>query len=281
MPEGTGLAYFQEKLPERFYDVGIAEQHAITFGAGLALEGFRPVIAIYSTFMQRGFDQIIHDVCLQNLPVTFAMDRGGLVGEDGPTHHGVFDLSFMRALPNMTVMVPKDENEFRRMLKLAVYHEGPVALRYPRGQGAGVPLDNEIQPLEIGRAEILRSGKDLLILAIGSMVLPSVEAAEILAQEGIEASVMNARFVKPLDEKMIIAQARESGRVLCVEENTILGGLGSAVSEILTEVGLPNLRLKRLGIPDVFVEHGTQAELRADLGLDPEGIAQAARKLLS
>ncbi|MBW2621685.1 MAG: 1-deoxy-D-xylulose-5-phosphate synthase [Deltaproteobacteria bacterium] len=281
MPEGTGLAYFQEKLPERFYDVGIAEQHAITFGAGLALEGFRPVIAIYSTFMQRGFDQIIHDVCLQNLPVTFAMDRGGLVGEDGPTHHGIFDLSFMRALPNMTVMVPKDENEFRRMLKTAVYHEGPVALRYPRGQGAGVPLDKEIRPLEIARAEILRSGKDLLILAIGSMVLPSVEAAEILVREGIEATVMNARFVKPLDEEMIIARAGESGKVLCVEENTILGGLGSAVSEILTEVGLPDLRLKRLGIPDVFVEHGTQTELRAGLGLNPEGIARAARKLLS
>lgn len=280
MPEGTGLAYFKEKLPERFYDVGIAEQHAVTFAAGLSLEGFRPVIAIYSTFMQRGFDQIVHDVCLQNLPVTFAMDRGGLVGEDGPTHHGIFDLSFMRALPNMTIMAPKDENEFRRMLKSAVYHDGPVSLRYPRGRGTGVLLDQEIKPLEFGRAETLRSGGDLLIVAVGAMVLPALEAAEILACEGIEAAVINARFVKPLDEEMIITEAKVSGKVLCVEENTILGGLGSAVSEILTEIGLPNLRIKRLGIPDVFVEHGTQAELRADLGLDPAGMVKAARKLL-
>lgn len=280
MPEGTGLAYFKEKLPERFYDVGIAEQHAVTFAAGLSLEGFRPVIAIYSTFMQRGFDQIVHDVCLQNLPVTFAMDRGGLVGEDGPTHHGIFDLSFMRALPNMTIMAPKDENEFRRMLKSAVYHDGPVSLRYPRGRGTGVLLDQEIKPLEFGRAETLRSGGDLLIVAVGAMVLPALEAAEILACEGIEAAVINARFVKPLDEEMIITEAKASGKVLCVEENTILGGLGSAVSEILTEIGLPNLRIKRLGIPDVFVEHGTQAELRADLGLDPAGMVKAARKLL-
>ena len=280
MPEGTGLAYFKEKLPERFYDVGIAEQHAITFAAGLSLEGFRPVIAIYSTFMQRGFDQIVQDVCLQNLPVTFAMDRGGLVGEDGPTHHGIFDLSFMRVLPNMTIMVPKDVNEFRRMLKAAVYHDGPVSLRYPRGRGTGALLDQEIKPLEFGRAETLRSGGDLLILAIGAMVVPALEAAEILACEGIEAAVINARFVKPLDEEMIITEARASGKVLCVEENTILGGLGSAVSEILTEIGLPDLRIKRLGIPDIFVEHGTQAELRADLGLDPAGIVKAARKLL-
>jgi len=281
MPEGTGLSLFRERFPKRFFDVGIAEQHAVTFAAGLAVEGFRPVIAIYSTFIQRAFDQILHDVCLQNLPVVFALDRGGLVGEDGPTHHGLYDLSFFRSMPYMTLMAPKDERELMAMLALAVNHPGPITLRYPRGQGLGVPLDGEIEPVVHGRAEILKEGRDLLILAVGVMVRPSVEAAEALSKEGVQAAVVNARFIKPLDADRIKTLARlAGGRVLCVEENTILGGFGSAAAELLTEAGLPELRLKRLGIPDVLVEHGTQTELRAGLGLDADGIRRAALTLL-
>jgi 1-deoxy-D-xylulose-5-phosphate synthase len=281
MPEGTGLSLFRERFPKRFFDVGIAEQHAVTFAAGLAVEGFRPVIAIYSTFIQRAYDQILHDVCLQNLPVVFALDRGGLVGEDGSTHHGLFDLSFLRSMPHMGLMAPRDERELAAMLALAVNHPGPIALRYPRGQGAGVPLDAEIEPLVYGRAEILREGRDLLILAVGAVVRPALEAAEALALEGIEAAVVNARFVKPLDADRIGALARISGgRVLSVEENTVLGGFGSAVAELLAEAGIPGLCLKRLGIPDVPVEHGTQAELRQDLGLDVAGIRRSALALL-
>jgi len=281
MPEGTGLSLFRERFPKRFFDVGIAEQHAVTFAAGLAVEGFRPVIAIYSTFIQRAYDQILHDVCLQNLPVVFALDRGGLVGEDGSTHHGLFDLSFLRSMPYMGLMVPRDERELAAMLALAVNHPGPIALRYPRGQGSGVPLDWEIEPVVYGRAEILREGRDLLILAVGAMVQPSLEAAEAMGREGIEAAVVNARFVKPLDADRIGTLARVcGGRVLCVEENSVLGGFGSAAAELLAEAGLPGLCLKRLGIPDAPVEHGTQAELRQDLGLDGAGIRRAALALL-
>ncbi|MDY6851793.1 MAG: 1-deoxy-D-xylulose-5-phosphate synthase [Thermodesulfobacteriota bacterium] len=280
MPEGTGLKAFCEKHPDRFFDVGIAEQHGVTFAAGLAVEGFRPVVAVYSTFIQRAFDQIVHDVCLQNLPVLFALDRGGLVGEDGPTHHGMFDLSFLRALPNMTLMAPKDENEFRRMLALGLENNGPIAVRYPRGRAVGVPLDKEVKPVTWGRGEELKAGDDVLILAVGSCVYPALAAAEALSAEGVKAGMVNARFIKPLDEELILDRAGRAGAVLCVEENNILGGFGSAVSELLAGKGRNRARVKRLGIPDIYVEHGTQAELRADLGLDPEGIAQAVRDLL-
>ena len=204
MPEGTGLKRFGDRYPDRFFDVGIAEQHAVTFAAGLAVEGFRPVVAIYSTFIQRAFDQMYHDVCLQNLPVFLCLDRGGLVGEDGPTHHGMIDLSFLRTLPNMTVMAPKDENELRRMLALGLTHNGPIAVRYPRGRGVGVPLDRVVTPVPLGKGESLRDGRDVLIVAVGNMVHPSLKAAESLAAEGIGAAVVNARFVKPLDEELIL-----------------------------------------------------------------------------
>ncbi|MBF0527379.1 MAG: 1-deoxy-D-xylulose-5-phosphate synthase, partial [Deltaproteobacteria bacterium] len=221
MPEGTGLQGFRKNFKDRFMDVGIAEQHAVTFAAGLAAEGFKPVVAVYSTFMQRAYDQVIHDVCLQNLPVVFAMDRAGIVGEDGPTHHGVFDLSFMRAVPRMVVMAPKDENELRHMLKTAVEHPGPISLRYPRGAGVGVPLTDELQVLPIGRAEKLTDGNDLLILAIGAMVQEAMDAATLLQQEGISATVINARFVNPLDEEMILPLADKIKNVITVEENVL------------------------------------------------------------
>jgi 1-deoxy-D-xylulose-5-phosphate synthase len=280
MPEGTGLVQFAEAYPERFFDVGIAEQHALTFAAGLAVEGFRPVAAIYSTFAQRAYDQLSHDICLQNLPVTLAMDRGGLVGDDGPTHHGVFDFSFTRHLPGMTVMAPKDENELRRMLKTAICCGVPVSLRYPRGAGIGVPLDKDIALLPFGIGERLSAGRDVAIIAIGATVYPALAAAALLEKEGIMATVVNARFVKPLDRELILAAAGECGVVLTVEENALMGGFGSAVLEIFADERLTGLRIKRLGIPDRFIEHGTQAELRRMLGLDADGIAAAARVLL-
>jgi 1-deoxy-D-xylulose-5-phosphate synthase len=281
MPDGTGLTPFAKAFPDRFFDVGIAEQHALTFSAGLAAEGFRPVAALYSTFAQRAYDQIFHDICLQKLPVTLALDRGGLVGDDGPTHHGVFDLSFLRHLPEMTVMAPKDENELQHMLKTAVYSGTPVALRYPRGAGYGVPMDCDPAPLEIGRGEILTEGDDLAVIAIGATVYPALEACRILATEGIRATVINARFVKPLDRELILKAASTTGALLTVEENALAGGFGSAILELLASAGMTGIRMKRVGIPDRFIEHGSQAQLRADLGLDAAGIAASARKLLA
>ncbi len=281
MPEGTGLLPFAKAFPERFFDVGIAEQHALTFAAGLAVEGFRPVAAIYSTFAQRAYDQLFHDICLQNLPVTLAMDRGGLVGDDGPTHHGVFDFSFTRHLPGMTIMAPKDENELRRMLKSAICSGVPVSLRYPRGAGVGVPLDKDITALPLGIGERLSSGRDLAIIAIGATVYPALEAAALLENDGIMATVVNARFVKPLDRELILSVARECGVLLTVEENALMGGFGSAVLELLAAEPITGLRVKRLGVPDRFIEHGTQTELRRILGLDADGIAAAARTLLA
>ncbi|CAH2030656.1 1-deoxy-D-xylulose-5-phosphate synthase [Trichlorobacter ammonificans] len=275
MPDGTGLNYFAEALPERFFDVGIAEQHALCFAAGLAADGHKPVAAIYSSFVQRGYDQVFHDICLQNLPVVIAMDRGGLVGDDGPTHHGVFDLSYLRHLPGLTFMAPKDENELRHMLKTALELRSPVAIRYPRGAGYGVPLDRHLTALPPGKGELLREGADLAIIAIGSTVVPALEAAESLAKTGITAAVVNARFIKPLDEELILRMATATGAVLTVEENALQGGFGSAVLELLQDKGL-TVRVKRLGIPDCFVEHGSQAQLRRDLGIDAEGIAAAA-----
>jgi len=281
MPLGTGLAEFSKRFPERFYDIGIAEQHGVTFAAGLALEGMRPVAAIYSTFLQRAYDQIIHDVCLQRIPVVFAMDRGGIVGEDGPTHHGLFDLSFLRHIPHMVLMAPKDENELRRMLLTSIqYKDGPIAFRYPRGKGYGVPLGAGIEPLEIGRGEILCEGSDALILAIGSTVYPSLKAAEILEGEGIGVTVVNSRFVVPLDGELINSLVRGHKVLITVEENVVAGGFGSAVLEFLYEEGCSPPKVRCLGIPALFVEHGPQDVLREKYCLDPEGIAQEVRMLL-
>ncbi|MFZ0928688.1 MAG: 1-deoxy-D-xylulose-5-phosphate synthase [Syntrophobacteraceae bacterium] len=280
MIEGTGLDCFAQTFPDRFFDVGIAEQHAVTFAAGLATEGFKPVVAIYSTFLQRAYDQILHDVCLQHLPVVFSMDRAGLVGEDGPTHHGLFDLSYLRSMPNMVVMAPKDENELQHMLKTAVDHDGPAAVRYPRGNVIGVKLDDELMALEIGKGELLRPGKDLAIVAIGSTVQSAIEAAERLASEGIEAAVINARFVKPLDRELIMTWAEKTGRVITVEEGTLQGGFGSAVLEMFEEESFFPKALKRLGVSDCFVPHGSQTILRNLCGIDTDAIESAAHKLL-
>lgn len=279
MPEGTGLNRFAELFPDRFMDVGIAEQHAVTFAAGLATEGFKPVVAIYSTFLQRAFDQIIHDVCLPHLPVIFCIDRGGLVGEDGQTHHGQFDITYLRSLPNMTVMAPKDENELRHMLFTALTLAGPAAIRYPRGPGAGVTLDSEYRVLPLGESELLREGKDLTLIALGSMVLPSLYAAAELEKEGFSATVVNCRFVKPLD-RQLAEYSRKTGKVLVVEENILQGGLGSAVLECFNDLGLNGVKVRRLGLPDRFVEHGPVELLRGKIGLDKAGILKAAKTLL-
>ncbi len=280
MPEGTGLNRFSEMFPDRFVDVGIAEQHAVTFAAGLATEGFKPVVAIYSTFLQRAFDQIIHDVCLSNLPVIFCIDRGGLVGEDGQTHHGQFDITYLRSLPNMTVMAPKNENELRHMIFTALNHTGPVAIRYPRGRGLGVPLDPDYKIIPIGESELLKEGKDLTLIALGSMVSPCLEAAAEMEKEGLSATVVNCRFVKPLD-KRLADYSRKTGKVLVVEENIQQGGLGSAVLELFSDMGIREVTVKRLGLPDSFVEHGPVEVLREKLGLDKAGIMKAAKSLLT
>jgi 1-deoxy-D-xylulose-5-phosphate synthase len=281
MPEGTGLVPFSEAFPDRFFDVGIAEQHGVTFAAGMATEGFRPVVAIYSTFLQRAFDQIIHDVCIENLPVVFALDRGGIVGEDGPTHHGLFDISFLRTIPNLVVMAPKDENELRRMLATAVAHDGPIALRYPRGRGVGVDLDVSPEVIPIGRGEVLHQGEDLLILAVGSTVNEALCAAALLSQNhGIQATVVNARFVKPLDRELIIPLARDIRRIITVEENTVQGGFGSAVLEMLYDNGVNRIDVKRMGVDDRFIEHGPQHVLRSKYRLDAMAIINAACSLV-
>ncbi|HFB83783.1 MAG TPA: 1-deoxy-D-xylulose-5-phosphate synthase, partial [Thermodesulfatator sp.] len=266
MPTGTGLKDFARRFPERFFDVGICEQHAVTFAAGLAIEGLIPVCAIYSTFLQRSFDQIIHDVCLTKQHVIFALDRGGIVGEDGPTHQGQFDLSYLRLIPNMVVMAPKDENELQHMLYTAMVYRGPIALRYPRGSGVGVSLDWELKAIPIGRAEVLREGQDILVLAIGATVWPALKAAEELSSQGVSVTVVNARFAKPLDEELILDLAQGHDRLMTIEENSLIGGFGSAVAELLADRRL-SVPLMRLGIPDVFVEHGSPAILRDKLGL--------------
>ncbi len=273
MPTGTGLKAFGERFPDRFFDVGIAEQHAVTFAAGLAIGGMIPVCAIYSTFLQRAYDQIIHDVALMDLHVVFAIDRGGIVGEDGPTHQGQFDLSYLRIIPNMVVMAPKDENELQHMLYTAVRHQGPVAVRYPRGAGVGVSLDWELKELPIGQGELLREGTDVLFLAIGNMVYPALKAAHLLEKEGLSAAVVNARFVKPLDRELILNLARRIKKVVTVEENVLQGGFGAAVLELLAQEGL-NIPVKMIGLPDKFIEHGAPDLLREKYGLTPEKIAQ-------
>jgi len=279
MPEGTGLSAFSRAFPTRFLDVGIAEQHAVTFAAGLATEGFRPVVAIYSTFLQRAYDQIIHDVCLPCLPVVFAIDRGGLVGEDGPTHHGHFDITYLRSLPNITFMAPKDENELRHMLYTALQHPGPVAIRYPRGKGVGAAIDRDCRLLPMGKAEVLKEGEDLQIFALGSMVTPSLEAAAVLEKEGVSVGVVNCRFVKPLDNALA-DMAASSRRVLTVEENVRQGGFGGALLELFNDTGLSDVRVRRIGLPDKFVEHGPQDLLRSKYGLDSAGIIKEAKSIL-
>ncbi|MEK6655618.1 MAG: 1-deoxy-D-xylulose-5-phosphate synthase [Thermodesulfobacteriota bacterium] len=282
MSEGTGLDRFAREFPARFYDVGMAEQHGVTFAAGLATQGFVPVVAIYSTFMQRAYDQIIHDVCLQKLPVVLAMDRGGFVGADGPTHHGLFDFAFLRTVPNIIVMAPKDENELQHMLKTAVTCGCPVSLRYPRGAGAGVPLDEHPRPLPVGKGEILLDPPDaaLAVVAIGACVHPALAAAELLKAEGIPIRVINARFVKPLDGELLCGTAEKLRRVITVEENTLMGGFGSAVLELFAEAGISGVAVRRLGIPDEFAQHATQKELRRLYGIDAEGIAAAVREMV-
>jgi len=280
MPGGTGLAAFQEKFPERFFDVGIAEQHALTFAAGLASEGFVPVTAIYSTFLQRAFDEVCHDVCLQNLHVVMALDRAGIVGRDGPTHHGIFDISFLRSLPNLVMAAPKDGDELRNLIYSAVRYRSPVAVRYPRGTVEGAYTRREFTFIKPGTAEVLLEGPDVTILAIGSMVSPAMEAAGELEKSGIKAAVVNARFVKPLDEDLIVRLAGNSGKVVTVEEGALAGGFGSAVLELLEERAI-HCDLKRIGVPDAFVEQGTQEELRKSLGLDAKGIEETVRAFLS
>lgn len=279
MPDGTGLNIIQKEIPERYFDVGIAEQHAVTFCAGLATESFTPVAAIYSTFLQRAFDQIIHDVAIQKLPVIFVLDRGGLVGADGPTHHGVYDLTYLRLIPGMVIMAPKDENELRNMLYTAtLYKRGPIAMRYPRGNALGVEI-GEYEKMEIGKGEIIREGKDVAILAIGNMVNNSMIAAEMLVKNGINAEVINARFVKPLDRELMFDVFSRFGKIITIEDNTIVGGFGSAVSEFASENNLKNDILIH-GIPDRFIEHGTPDELHEELKIDPKGIAEVVEEFL-
>jgi 1-deoxy-D-xylulose-5-phosphate synthase len=285
MLEGTGLIKAKKVFPDRIYDVGIAEQHATTFAAGLACEGIRPVVAIYSTFLQRAYDQIIHDVALQRLPVTFALDRGGLVGADGKTHQGAFDLAYLRCIPNLVVMAPSDENEMRSMLRTALAHDGPAAFRFPRNPVEGVPLDPEPQVLPMGKGRLVHDvpGKpDVCVVAAGTTVRPAVAAAEKLAAEGLAVTVVDARFVKPLDEELVVREATRAGRLVTVEEGCLPGGFGTACLEALEARGLlaEGIPTRRLGLPDAFVTHGDANQQRAELGLDAAGIAAACRELV-
>ncbi|MCK4368230.1 MAG: 1-deoxy-D-xylulose-5-phosphate synthase [Dehalococcoidales bacterium] len=279
MPEGNYLSIVEAEFPQRVFDVGICEQHAVTFAAGLAAQGFIPIVAIYSTFLQRAYDQVIHDVCLQDLPVIFAIDRSGIVGDDGKTHQGTFDISYLILIPNLIIAAPKDENELQHLLYTAVKSKHPMAIRYPRGSGLGVELDAELHEISIGKGEIVRQGKDAVILAIGTMVAPAVEAAQKLASNGIEATVVNARFAKPLDSELIIDLARKIKRLVTVEENALSGGFGNSVVDLLQKSGVGDTRVKSIGIPDEFVEQGTQAILRAKYGLDAEGITKQVLEL--
>ncbi|WP_019007251.1 1-deoxy-D-xylulose-5-phosphate synthase [Cohnella laeviribosi] len=279
MPGGSGLLGFAERFPDRMFDVGIAEQHAATMSAALAMEGMKPVFAVYSTFLQRAYDQVVHDICRQNLNVVFAIDRAGFVGADGETHQGVYDIAFLRHIPNMVLMMPKDENELRRMLKTAIeYDGGPIAVRYPRINGLGVPMDPDPQPIPIGSWEIVREGDYAVIIAIGPMVQVAEEAADLLKREGIQARVVNARFVKPLDEEMLLSLAKENIPLLVMEEGSVHGGLGGAILEFYAQAGLSHVSVGLLGVPDRFIEHATIKEQRAEVGLTAENAAQELRK---
>lgn len=274
MPEGTGLDRFFKKYPKRFFDVGIAEQNAVTLAAAMALKGLRPIVAIYSTFLQRAYDQLLHDVCLQNAPVIFALDRAGLVGEDGPTHHGTFDISYLRHIPNISVLAPKDEEELRNMLFSALSSDGPVAIRYPRGKCVGVEMSNTFQKIKWGQGELLADGNDILIIAVGTMVYPALKVREILLKKGYTCSVMNARFIKPLPKDQIIKHAKKHRRIVTLEENVIAGGFGSAVLELLANEGIGSLDILNMGLPDNFVTHGKVDVLKDELDLTPEKIVQ-------
>ncbi|HZW39846.1 MAG TPA: 1-deoxy-D-xylulose-5-phosphate synthase [Ignavibacteriaceae bacterium] len=277
MPDGTGLDFLQKQFPQNYFDVGIAEEHAVTFAAGMATQGIIPVVAIYSTFLQRAFDQIIHDVALQHLHVVFVLDRAGLVGADGPTHHGAFDISYLRLIPEMVIMAPKDESELRDMLYTAVkYNKGPIALRYPRGSALGVPLKEGFEAIEIGKSELLKEGGDAAFIALGSMVKYALSASEILEQEGITTSVINARFAKPLDYQMLDELGKKNIKIVTLEENTLSGGFGSAVIEYMNNKQYKN-DILRIGLPDSFVDHGTQEELHAILGIDVPGIIEKTK----
>ena len=281
MPDGTGLNIFAQAHPDRFFDVGIAEQHAVTAAAGMAAAGMKPVTAIYSTFMQRAYDSILHDICMQKLHVTMCLDRAGLVGDDGYTHHGVFDYAYLRSIPNMTIMAPKDENELRHMLKTALSFNGPISVRYPRGSGVGVDITEPMHELPIGKAEVLREGKELCFWAIGSMVQSAVQAADKLKEHGIDAGVVNMRFAKPLDKELLIEHAKRYGKIVTLEEGVLAGGVGSEVLEILDDAGLlQQCAVLRLGIPDEFVMHGDKKLLFRDLGLDTDAIVQKAAEFV-
>lgn len=281
MPDGTGLNIFAQAHPDRFFDVGIAEQHAVTAAAGMAAAGMKPVTVIYSTFMQRAYDSILHDICMQKLHVTMCLDRAGLVGDDGYTHHGVFDYAYLRSIPNMTIMAPKDENELRHMLKTALSFNGPISVRYPRGSGVGVDITEPMQELPIGKAEVLREGKELCFWAIGSMVQSAVQAADKLKEQGIDAGVVNMRFAKPLDKDLLIEHAKRYGKIVTLEEGVLAGGVGSEVLEILDDAGLlQQCAVLRLGIPDEFVTHGDKKLLFRDLGLDTDAIVQKAAEFV-
>ncbi len=280
MPEGNCLADAMQEFPQRVFDVGICEQHAVTFAAGLATQGITPIVAIYSTFLQRAFDQIIHDICLQDLPVVFAIDRGGIVGDDGKTHQGSFDLSYLSLIPNIIVAAPRDENELQHLLYTATQTKHPMAVRYPRGCGTGAYMEKELRAIPIGKAELLRNGNDIAILALGVTVTPALEAADKLAAEGIQAAVIDSRFVKPLDTSLITGIAQRIKNIVTVEENALNGGFGSRVVSLLQEKGINNVRVKSIGIPDEFVEHGSQEILRAKYCLDTEGIVRQSMKLL-
>ncbi len=278
MLDGTGLVTACREFPDRVFDVGICEQHAVTLAGGMASQGLIPIVAIYSTFLQRAYDQIIHDICLQNLSVIFAIDRAGIVGDDGKTHQGAFDISYLCSIPNIVVAAPKDAEELRHLLFTAVHSGRPVAIRYPKGSGPGRPLSPELHEVPIGKGELLREGKDLAVLSIGSTVYPALDAAELLAREGIQCSVANARFAKPLDLDLILWLATQTRRLLTVEDNALAGGFGSAVSQLVCRSGPDGVKVKSIGLPDVFVEHGPQEHIRAMLGLDANGIARCARQ---
>src|SRR5687767_9732860 len=281
MPEGTGLDKFGKAHPERMFDVGIAEEHAVTFSGGMATQGMKPIAAIYSTFLQRAFDQVFHDVTIMDLPVVFALDRGGIAGADGPTHHGIYDMAYLRIFPNMICMAPKDENELQHMLKTAFETGHPTSLRYPRGNGVGVAMDSALKSLPVGKGEVMREGATATIFAIGNEVWPSMQAAEMLAKEGINIAVVNARFIKPLDEELIRRFCTPGAHVLTVEEGSLAGGFGSAVMEKAQELGLEGVKFHRIGIPDEYVHHGTQDVLRAQYDLHPEGIVRRVRQFLA
>ena len=272
MPDGTGISKFGKECPDRTFDVGMAEQHGVAFAGALSIEGFRPVAAIYSTFLQRAYDQVVHDICLMNLSVTFAMDRAGIVGEDGATQQGWYDIAFLRTLPNMVVMAPKDENELRHMRKTAIYHQGPAALRYPRGSGLGVPLDHEIKVLKIGKVEVIQDGSDIAIFAYGHTVEWAQKVADKFEKEGVSVAVINARFAKPIDKELIVKYAFKVRCLITTEEHSLKGGFGSAVLEALQEEQVVHIPVKCIGLGDMVLEHGSPNAQRKNLKLDPDGM---------